>query len=409
MSIGFRVNGTVAGIEELIRKASTIAKTMGYGIDVGEGGMCLRLCPMGEVEITWSADADNQGQWLVESDCQTSQVGAGFHKAALELIDGLELENMVVEDETDYYSHRDFERMKREHFYPYLKQLLQVCHDLIEQRGSDQVCLCWDLDLYHPESVMGTVASTLGRYTLDALDRILEIQGVEALAQRFFLWENETQDEVFYRNRALYGLWIQCYYVSSSRSEMDREINGSILDDLEKSYAMNCHLPFPYEAYREVCGLHGRKPVIEDVEPLAYEFPIGYRKRKIVETLGNLRLTLPGSYLYEWEENERGGGVNLWCDDSVNSPVWRVSAYRAREGQAQFSNGLKGVKDYEEYEITKGRIRFGWEQHGKENEKYYIMECEVITGPSFYLITVCYLKPEEREGIVELLHQISTN
>ena len=66
-------------------------------------------------------------------------------------------------------------------------------------------------------------------------------------------------------------------------------------------------------------------------------------------------------------------------------------------------------KDYEEYEITKGRIRFGWEQHGKGNEKYYIMECEVITGSSFYVITVCYLKPEEREGIVELLHRIATN
>ena len=39
MSIGFRVSGTVAGIEGLIRRASTIGKTMGYGIDVGEGGM----------------------------------------------------------------------------------------------------------------------------------------------------------------------------------------------------------------------------------------------------------------------------------------------------------------------------------------------------------------------------------
>ena len=45
--------------------------------------------------------------------------GAGFHAAAVRFLDELgqkRLNELLVDDETEYYNHRDFERMKREHF-----------------------------------------------------------------------------------------------------------------------------------------------------------------------------------------------------------------------------------------------------------------------------------------------------
>ncbi len=408
MSVGFYVTGNVNKVEKIIEIACNITEKMGYRIGVAKEGIRIQLCPRGDLDIVWSQDEEKPGQWRVEAECQTSQVGAGFHKAALEVIDALGIENMMVDDETDYYSHRDFERMKREHFYPWMTQILGICQKLFSEDDSDQICLCWDMDLYKPEKVERTVVMPLGRYTLETLKGILEQQGVEALAERFFLWKNEERDALFYRNRALHELWVSCYFAPSSRSERDREINGSILDDLERAYEMDAQLPIPYETYKEVCRLHGRTPVIQgEVASLSYEFPVGYRKKSVVEAIGCLRLTLPGSYLYEWEDDGGGGGADLWCDDSVDSPVWRVSSFRRREGAAGFVKDLKGVRDIEEFEIPNGRMRYGWRVYGKKSDRYYMIECEVITGQSLYLVTIAYLKREEKKGILELLHQVS--
>ncbi len=408
MSIGFYARGTVGKIEDMVEKARNIAEQSGFGIGVGEEGMRIRLCPMGDLDITWCEEEGHWGRWIVESDCQTSQAGAGFHKAALELVESLGLQNFTVDDETDYYSHRDFEKMRKEHFYHWLQQLLRICRNIFTEGGNDQICLCWDMDLYHPEKVESTVAAPLGRYTVESMEKIVAEEGVEALAKRFFLWENEERDALFYRNRALYHLWIRCYFAPSSRSSEDRDVNGAILDDLEKAYAMEPGIPIPHEAYREVCRRHHRTPVIPGtVEELSFEFPVGYRKKRIVEGIGSLRLTLPGKYLYEWEEDGEGGGVNLWSDDSKDSPVWRVSSFQRRSGKAEFTEHLNGLRDLEEHEISNGRIRFGWRPCREDGDSYYIVECEVITGPSLYVITIAYRNPEEKEEVVELLLQLS--
>lgn len=182
-----------------------------------------------------------------------------------------------------------------------------------------------------------------------------------------------------------------------------------ILKALEKAYQLDPELPLPYESYEEACRLHGRKPVIpQSAARLSYEFPIGYRRRLVIEAIGPLRLTLPGAYQYEWEENGEGGGTNLWSDDSVDSPVWRVSAYQTKRGAAGFSGHLeKQVNDLVEREIPNGRMRYGWWRCVEEKNEFLIVEAEVITEAWFYLITVACNKPEERAGIEELLCRIT--
>lgn len=409
MSVGFYVMGTVGKIDTFTRTAKRVSKNMDYEISVYEESMCVTLCPLGDLVFTWAKDTENPTQWRVEMDCTTSQAGAGFHKAAIEFIEELGIQNMVVDDETDYFAHRDFDRMNKEHFYPWLRSLLQICHDQAEKNGTGQMLLCWDLDSYHPEDVDKTVAAPLGRYTWKYLIDILEHQQVEALADRFFLWGREEKDALFYRNRALYTLWVQCYFRPSSRSKQDREINGSILADLEMAYQLDPELPLPYETYTEVCRLHRRKPTIpKTVSLLSYEFPIGYRRQPVIESFGPLRLTLPGSYRYEWEDNGNGGGTNLWCDETINSPVWRVSGFQCRQGDAAFSERFgKGLHDLTEHEIPNGRIRYGWEQIREADSLFWVVQAEAITGTWSYLITVAYDKPEERTGIEELLERIT--
>lgn len=114
--------------------------------------------------------------------------------------------------------------------------LAQICRKTFSERDDNQICLCWNTNLYQPENAGRTAVTLLGRYSLENMEEISNEGGIEALAERFFLWKNVEQDALFYRNRALYVLWVQCYYVPSSRSESDRRINESILEDLERAY-----------------------------------------------------------------------------------------------------------------------------------------------------------------------------
>lgn len=407
MSLGFHITGKTKQPDGLVKKAKSLAKECGYGIAAGEGGLCIRLCPMGELEVTWSEDEQNPGQWIVEADCQSTPAGPGLHKAALEAAEQLGIAVTEIDDETDYVNHRDFERMKKEHFYPWLRTLVQICRKSFSENDDSQICLCWNTNLYQPENVARTAVTPLGRYSLERMEEILEQQGIEALAQRFFLWMNIEKDALFYRNRALYALWVQCYFVPSSRSENDRKINESILDDLEKAYRIEPGLPFPYQAYQEVCALDGRKPLItETVTEFVMDFPMGYRKGTVTVFIANLHLRLPGSYQYEWEEYEDGSGVHLWCDGSVNSPIWRMSIYHTNGPQAPFRESDGHLQELTLADIPNGRIRYGWTRYGKKKDVYYVMECEVIAGSFYYLITVTYTKPEEKEEIVSLLRQM---
>ena len=105
MSLGIRMTGSVRQKETLIKTAEELAEQKGYGLSVGEEGLCFSLCTFGELFLSWK---ENHGSWLIEGECMSTPAGAGFHKASIELIDGLApvISGLSVEDETDYYSHK---------------------------------------------------------------------------------------------------------------------------------------------------------------------------------------------------------------------------------------------------------------------------------------------------------------
>ena len=74
-------------------------------------------------------------------------LGPGFHKAAIAFIDKLQQAadtRFEVEDETEYYTERDFEAMKKNHFHKWLAKLFEVIHEQ-ETKGDKSLCMCWDL------------------------------------------------------------------------------------------------------------------------------------------------------------------------------------------------------------------------------------------------------------------------
>ena len=135
MSIGFTFTGRVKKPEALIAAAQKLADERYYGLYHREDGLSISLCPLdGRVYMTWKRESGLFGQWTVEGECVSTPAGPGLHQAAVEAVDGLGIQKLEVADETEYYQHRDFDRMLREHFHPWLKTMVDM---LTGQFGED--------------------------------------------------------------------------------------------------------------------------------------------------------------------------------------------------------------------------------------------------------------------------------
>ena len=407
MSIGLTFTGKIDSPQALMEAAKVLAEERNYHLTAGEPGMKITMCPLGgELNILWRPEDDPAGPWLVRGECMSTPAGAGLHRAAVELLDVLPIRSLAVEDETGFFQDRDFQKMKEEHFYPWLRTLVDVCRQE-SGRAVSGMRLCWDLEQYTPEDIPDTVVTPMGRFRLQELVRMVEEGGIKALASRFFLWDGRTQDARFFRNRAINALWENCFFAPSLRSQEDAAINDSILDDLERSAKLDPSLALPRSAYLEVCALAGRKPALPDGPELEEEFAPGYRKADVTHALGPLRLTLPGIYRYRWEVWDNGGGTHLWSDEASDSPVWRVNAYRMREGDARFTDNLNALHGVEGRELKGGALRWGWREIREEGETLYQAECEVIAGPALFFLTAACSNPGDLAQVAQAIEKIA--
>ena len=150
MSIGLTFTGTIDHPKRLLESAKILAEERAYRLAVGENGLKVVMCPLGgELGILWRPEGNPSGPWLVRGGCMSTPAGAGLHRAATELLDSLPIHALTVEDETGFYRSRDFQRMKEEHFYPWLRTLVDVCRQE-RDRGASSMQLCWDLGQYAP-------------------------------------------------------------------------------------------------------------------------------------------------------------------------------------------------------------------------------------------------------------------
>ena len=120
MSIGFRLTTKCKNISSFQESLDAVAARNNISASHTEDYSELSLCRLGNIFFNYEPEGD---EIVIAGDCQTNLLGAGFHKyateIACELIRQSEL-SFEVEDDTEYYEHRDFERMRSEHFYPWL-------------------------------------------------------------------------------------------------------------------------------------------------------------------------------------------------------------------------------------------------------------------------------------------------
>ena len=407
MSIGFAFTAQAVQPSAFLAAVEALAEQRGDAVQCEEAAAWVTLAPMGVLYLELAADG------AVSGECQTTPAGPGLHKAALAFVRALAetaMTELVIDDETDYAVHGDFERLQEEHFYAWLSNLVRIGADYesAPERYSN-ICFCWDTAQYQPEAVPGAVVTPLGRFDLAKMAALTAQEGIAALAERFFVWDHEEKDALYHRNKALNGLWEHCYFRPSSRSSEDQYINRVILDELEFAMALDPALPEPLAEYEELCALAGRSPrSVAGIPLLDSDFPIGFRKGQVLHRFGELTLCLPGSYQYDTEERAGGGTDHLWYDDTA-AIWWRVTGFGFEEPVTDFlGNIFAGTEDVRTVDIGQGgQVRMGYAGAlDEDGEIYYQIVAQAISGHQVTLITVSFDRPEDRGAIFKQLSRM---
>ena len=396
MGLGFTIHTKIKDIEKFQQAVESQAVESGYNAEHDESSSTVSFCRLGDLFLNYQHEGEGNTDNIisVNGDCQTNMLGPGFHKAAIEFIDRLQQATgtrFEVEDETDYYTERDFEAMKKKHFHKWLAKLFEIIQEQ-EDKGSTSLSICWDLNKYYPQSDSGIVISPLGSFRLSEVIRRIREEGIESFADDFFIWNNPERDARFHRGLALNAMWEDCYFMPSERSEEDARINGYIISELETAASLDPSLPFPKKEYEELCRLHGCTPVPTDGIPTyETEFAIGYRRGIINHKVGRIRFSLPGSYLEDTDD-----GTLVYYDAAAdNWHTVRCTGY-STNGEPDFLDVEEEMIEEREFDGGKYRLYdMGIGQDSEDEEPYPVYSCHALCSNQYTLFTLCASRLED--------------
>ena len=396
MGLGFTIHTKIKDIEKFQQTVESQAVESGYNAEHDESSSTVSFCRLGDLFLNYQHEGEGNTDNVisVNGDCQTNMLGPGFHKAAIEFIDRLQQATRTrfeVEDETDYYTERDFEAMKKKHFHKWLAKLFEIIQEQ-EDKGSTSLSICWDLNKYYPQSDSGIVISPLGSFRLSEVIRRIREEGIESFADDFFIWNNSERDARFHRGMALNAMWEDCYFMPSERSEEDARINGYIISELETTASLDPSLPFPKKEYEELCRLHGCVPVPTDGIPTyETEFAIGYRRGIINHKVGRIRFSLPGSYLEDTDD-----GTLVYYDAAAdNWHTVRCTGY-STNGEPDFLDVEEEMIEEREFDGGKYRLYdMGIGQDSEDEEPYPVYSCHALCSNQYTLFTLCASRLED--------------
>lgn len=396
MGLGFNIRTRIRNIETFKRTVEKLAAESGYHAEHDESATRVSFCKLGDLFLNYQYEGKENTDDIVSvtGECQTNMLGPGFHKAAIEFIDRLQQAigtRFEVEDETDYYTERDFEAMKKKHFHKWLAKLFEIIQEQ-EDKGSKSLLFCWDLNKYYPQSDSGIVISPLGSFRLSEVIRRIREEGIESFADDFFIWNNPERDARFHRGLALNAMWEDCYFMPSERSEEDARINGYIISELETAASLDPSLPFPKKEYEELCRLHGCTPVPTDGIPTyETEFTIGYRRGIVNHKVGRIRFSLPGSYLEDTDD-----GTLVYYDAATdNWHTVRCTGY-STNGEPDFLDVEEEMIEEREFDGGKYRLYdMGTGQDSEDEEPYPVYGCHALCSNQYTLFTLCASRLED--------------
>lgn len=383
---------------------SELAEEFHYQCDVIEKYLILQFCPEGFLWMKWE-DKELTG------NCQTNVAGPGFHGAVvhfLELLAARKNFRLYLNDPTGYYDNRDFKNLRKNYFYRWFEQMLSKVIDQAEE-GKEQL-VCWPLNYYLPSEQKDTVMTHIRRFSLKELRGIAHSGLSMAFAKDFFVWNEEEKDAYYYRNCALVLLNQECYFMPSKRSPEDEKINQKIIALLERALSKDRRIPFPLDAYLEVCRLAGHCPEnTDDITVMPMDYPVGCRKELIYRTIGKMRFALPGHYLYDTtsvrnSEKYYDGLADGWHEFYICAVNTKEKAQF--QEQAYNHDNIKQVIDFEAGKAS-GKIAV-YRAKERDGQMVYTVSAQMTYQNQLTIASISYVDEKEESKGIALIKQIQT-
>lgn len=391
---------------EAVEALRKLEKEEQIRLEVNTQDIKVTLCPGGYFWIKWK-EIDQ----TLTGDCQTNVAGPGFHAAAIRLLErwagSLNLK-LLVEDDTDYFKHKNFERMRREHFYPWLKYILSL---LCDQYTKTDFIICWDEESYSPKVIPQTVITPIRRFTFEEIRRFLE-DGPEVFAKEFFVWNEELQDARFFRNSAFMEMSINCHFMLSERSIWDGAENVNCIRLLETALQYDSSLPFPKKEYRYLCRMNDQEPQdLEGVPEFQHECEIGYRRQEVVHRIGMFTYTVYGCCIekYDAEKNSM-----LYFDDmpghwhNIRITSFQTNGRKATISEEMFHRGnVEGVLKFAAGEAEAKLAVYKQVPMEKSPEGfYYEMTAQMVLDHQLLLVTQTFCRKDEATEVLNWFKRI---
>lgn len=315
----------------------------------------IEICPEGIITCSYEGK-------FISIVAQSNVAGPGFHAFAAKLFDDILLEcgmDFEVHDQSGYFENRDFEALKYKCFLPWLQGIVDY---VLEHKDQDKrICICWPVDEYQPFGRDDAFVTPMGYMTY----RDLINEDLESLAERFFIWNHQERDAMYYRNCALCLMWKDCYFEYSLMNDHSDKIANMILDYLEAAYEADNLLELPYDEYKTLCEVVHREVLIHG-ESAMRNIPIGYRKDMIFYTLSHWSIPCYGCAEKNFDKVTQS--LNFMAPYSQATSPWewfmKVKEYENPLGEETFAKPFAEAQDV-----------FDWHENGW-NGKGYIEQFE---------------------------------
>ncbi len=303
MSVGIIVQGMAKDHEKVVETSfREIAEKHNYHFQKTEDGALITLCNLGEIYVTLG----KHGKIILDSS--TSMLGAGFHHEVCLFMEKILpfMGNVIVQDETGYYADRNLEKLHKEHFIKYLRQIVEEltknidAKELAKGKQYGMRLVHWNINKYTPQTINNSIATPYGRFSYKKLLEIKQKDLFEEFANSFYIWNKIEKDAYFYRNAALHMMWDSLHYFNSSRFTQELQMNKEVIMLLEQAIKLDKNIPFPIKEYKEICTLANHEAIdTSNLTDLASEYKIGYRKDIVFQRFGNVNIAADGVLLFE--------------------------------------------------------------------------------------------------------------
>ena len=344
--------------------------------------------------------------------CQTTFGGPGLHAAAVDFAERLGLDALSFSDETDYASHRDFDRLVREAFLPQLTAFAAIAAR--SEGDGSPLFFSWDgsPDGFRPASPGDALYTPTGVFPKTAWRDALARDGAAALADRVFLWPHRRFDATARRNLALLRIWTECTFRPSGESDAARADNDAVLDLLESARAEDPSLPLPLASYAELCRLAGRRPAFGPgaaSDPPALDEPPapGYRRGPVDCSVAGVTISLPpGMRLREYKDAD--GGMSWQCGAAGEERFWYLWCFAAASEEAAAAELDPPVPDAFPYgretrDVPNGRAFLGW---GPVKDGGWLATARVVSENRVYIASAFFLESSEWPDVRSYLLRI---